>query len=129
MELSRYSTDRDSNGKFVKGNSASKGHGSEINKKLQMLRSLWYDANSVMDMVQVKQELLNLIKTCVIWDVKLKAIIYYLDRQLGRPTERVEMDVQSDESSHTVNNFNLSPDQIAVVAKIIQQVDAPKEIA
>ena len=129
MVEAKYTPGRDALGHFLPGNQMAKGAKTEIGKRLTELRNLWLDANSVEDMRLVKNELLKVVRECPIWDVKLRAIAYYLDRQLGRPTERVEMDVQSDpQSVQQVNNFNLSPEQLAIASDLVRQLTMPKVV-
>ncbi|OWK46605.1 hypothetical protein [Fimbriiglobus ruber] len=125
----KYEPGREKNGHFAKGNKLSVGvkSGPTILKKLNTLRELWYDATSVDDMLEVKAELMKIIKTCPEWDVKLKAIVYYTDRQLGKPTEHVQV---SQESTSTSLNLNLSPEQAATLteaARILsgETIDVP----
>ena len=115
------------NGRFAKGNKCAVGHNSKANLRLNQLRELWYEANSLKDMMDVKNSLMDLIKNCPLFDVRLKAIQYYCDRQLGKPTERVEMDVQNET---TTMNMNLTPEQLeqAKVVWAMLQESKPAEV-
>lgn len=112
-----YDPNRLPNGHFVKGHKLRQGAVNEVSKRFAELRSLWYDANSADDMRAVKAELIGMCRSCPVPDVKLRAIVYYLDRVMGRPTERVEMDVSS--PAKPVPLPDLSPEEVAVLSKVI----------
>lgn len=116
----KYEPGRDSTGKFAKGNQLAKGRTSEVSRKLAGLRSLWYDVQSEEDMIRVKAELIKLCTDCPNPDVKLKAIVYYIDRMLGKPTERVE--VENTGGGSPLVNINLSPEERAVAERIVRKM-------
>jgi hypothetical protein len=121
----QYEPGRTADGKFAPGHQFSVGRTNPANRKLNELRSLWYDASSVEDMMRVKEQLLELACTCPVPDVKLKAIVYYLDRQLGKPTERVEVDNQGSGNGNL--NLNLTADQIQVLTTATQILSGKAE--
>ena len=114
-----YDPNRTADGKFVKGNKLRSGTQNEVSKRFAELRSLWYDANSADDMRAVKAELIGLCKTCPVPDVKLKAIVYYLDRMMGRPKETVELDVTAHAKPMPLPD--LTPEEVAVLNKVISR--------
>lgn len=116
-----YDPNRDpKTGHFRKGHTLG-GQNTEVARRFAELKSLWYDANSVSDMVEVKAELKKLCTSCPNPEVKLRAIIYYLDRTLGKPTERVEMDVATTPQPMPV--VNLTAAEIAVLEKIVLKTE------
>ena len=120
-----YDPNRMPDGKFVKGNTLRQGAVGEVSKRFAQLRSMWFDTQSIDDMDTVKRELIQMCKSCPVPDVKLRAIIYYLDRTLGRPTERVEMEVSP--GGGVMPAVELSAEEIAVLEKLVVRTeeDAP----
>ena len=118
-----YDTNRAADGKFAKGNTVSAGNATTVHKKLQSLRTMWYDANSLEDMAKVKDELVNLAMNCPIPDVKLRAIVYYLDRTLGKPQENLNLDVS--EGGKPAVLPLLSPEELSVLERVVRRTAEP----
>jgi hypothetical protein len=55
-------------------------------------------------------------------DVKLRTIIYYLDRTLGKPTERVEMDVTAE--GRPVSLSHLTAEEVAILQRVIRKTES-----
>lgn len=89
-------------------------------KRYNELRMVWFDSLAVEDMIEVKASLKDLALNCPNPDVKLKAQIYFLDRCLGRPTERVEIDQHS---TSEVTIPDLTPEEMTLFQKIIKKAD------
>lgn len=118
-----YDPNRLPNGQFVKGNKNKLGWNGEVSKRFKDLRALWFDANSLEDMSAVKNELIKLCLTCPQPDVKLRAIVYYLDRTMGRPTERVEVA----EGAPAAPIVQLSAEELAIMEKLVQRTEEAGE--
>ena len=124
MGEARYDSDRNNNGHFTKGNSASGGLNVH-SQNFSNLRSLWYSATSVEDMTKVRDALLDLCLNCPSPEVKLKALIYFVDRLMGKPTERVELDCSPSASQSPI--VELTPDEILVLEKMIARTEQPQQ--
>lgn len=120
----KYESGRKPTGQFERGHSFSKGRNLEINKKLSSLRSMWYDCVTPEDLASVYDELLNMIRTCEVADVKLKAIVYYVDRCAGKPTENIQVDVNTES---TALNLHLSADQLALASELSSVLNKYKQ--
>ena len=114
-----YDPNRLPNGQFVKGNSIRLGTPNDIAKRFQSLRALWFEATSVDDMKAVRAELVKLCLECPVPDVKFKAIVYFCDRMLGKPTERVELDVSQDAGPARLPE--LTPDEVVILQKVVRK--------
>ena len=114
-----YDPNRRPNGQFVPGNKLRQGTSNDVQKRYSELRTLWFSATSVTDMARVRDGLVEMCTTCPNPDVRLRAIIYFCDRMLGKPTERVEMDVSS--QSKPMPLPDLSPEEVAVLSKVISR--------
>lgn len=122
----KYEPGRNPNGQFAPGHQiGAKGRGFEVNKKLNQIREYWYQVNSTEDLERVKTELLRLINDCPNWDVKLKAIVYYMDRMLGKPVESVDMNVTGERGP--LVNIDLSPDEMEWARRLIRKVNGSGE--
>lgn len=114
-----YEAGRDKSGKFAPGNQMARNYAHPQNRKLTSLRGLWYDAVSVDDMAKVRDELVKMALTCPVPDIKLKAIVYYLDRTLGKPSENVTLDV-NDGGKPAVLPV-LSAEEVAVLERVVKR--------
>lgn len=111
-----YDPNRLPNGQLRKGHTLRVGVVNEVSRKFRELRTLWYEATSAEDMETVRQELVKMCTSCPNPDVRLKAIVYFCDRMLGKPTERVEMDVTAKDAAPLPD---LSAEEVAVLSKVI----------
>lgn len=115
-----YDPDRDPvTGHFRKGNSLSSTANTDVARRFKQLRAMWFDAQAPGDMADVRAELKNLCLTCPVPEVRLRAIIYYLDRTLGKPTERVELDVSQDAGPARLPE--LTPDEVVILQKVVRK--------
>ena len=110
-----YDPNRNSNGHFSKGNQLSRGS-NEISKRFASVKSFWLDANSPECMLKVRDELIELCLQNECLEVKLKAIVYYFDRSLGKPSEKIELDARPTKQSPIVN---LTPEEILILERMI----------
>lgn len=126
-ESAAYVPGRDKNGKFLPGNQVRKGLGSPESKSLASIRSLWYSMITEEDVMRVKEELFELARTAKSEDVKMRTLVYLSDRFLGKPTERVEMDMQGNTQGANIN-FNVltvaEQDTLAQAAQIMAKAQS-----
>lgn len=122
-----YEPGRQADGKFAKGNSISRGWAGETAKRFQQQRALWFDAISAEDMEAVKREILSIGLTCPVWDVKLKALVYFADRTWGKPTERVEIESENGVRQMVVD-FDLSPEEVKVLERVVGRAAAADQV-
>jgi hypothetical protein len=120
----KYDPARQPNGQFVKGNTVRTGWNMDVSKRFKSLRAAWYDATTTQDMIDVAAELKALCLTCPSPDVKLKAIVYFLDRCLGKPVERIDVDVSSEQRPAPV--LDLSPDEVKVLERVVARTELPE---
>lgn len=81
---------------------------------------MWLDAGALDEMAAVKDELVKMCLTCPQPDVKLKAIVYYLDRTLGKPTENMNLDLTQD-GGRPLALPNLTAEEVQIIERVVRR--------
>lgn len=115
--LAKYDPNRLPNGQFASGHKIRQGTSNEVSARFHELKALWYSAVTVEDMAAVRDELVKLCLSAKNEDVKLKAIVYFVDRMLGRVPDRVEVDVGVERKQLP----ELSAEEVVVLQRVVER--------
>ena len=126
-EAAQYLPSRNPNGQFGAGNKLSHGMGGgEMSRRMNALKAVWLSAVSDADMKTLKDKLFDLACNATAEDVRLRSIMYIMDRLMGKPKESVAMEVSGDGTAPL--NVNLSPQQLFTATQLVRQLHAREPV-
>lgn len=113
----KYDSNRATTGQFTKGNRATIAWSGETALKFRNAQAAWLDAVSPEDMRSVADELKWLCMQRDDLQTKQRAIVYFLDRQLGKPVER--LDVSTSDNQPAPVRDDLTPKHFELLEAIV----------
>ena len=123
----RYDSNRDAKtGHFRPGHKLHTGVDHALHKQFQRIRNMWLEVSNETDVRKVWDELIGMcLSDKTPPDVKLKSIVYALDRLWGRPQENIQLDVTGAPADTLVD---LTKDELSILQRVVGRSQNSKEL-
>ena len=123
----KYDSNRDAKtGHFRKGHTLRTGVDGAAHAKFARVKSMWLECADKTDVEKVWNELVAMcLSDKTPPDVKLKSLVYCLDRLWGRPQENIQLDVTGAPTDALVD---LSKDELLILQRVVGRSQNSKEV-